>query len=324
LTGPEVGESNETNSARALRADLTLRSSESILHAAFAGAAHVGEGALDTDAFLCQLGQAIAAALRTVPETAEAARTHLRSMRATLHAAIDARCDDLEAGLSRAESAKTAALERELVAVDAALERWRSETRVVQEAVATLSDAELVSRQAELLARLEGLEAQLRALPTAPVEPPHVGLTMDASALLASIAGFGRIVAPLGISASDVTLEGVPRHVRPGQTLQLRLALGDRHAEQSTEELELSLGALAAAVRCEVTLCSRASDAAILVPATVVPSAASRCILVELTVPSDAPRESHLAVLAFCFGHRASIDPVIIPRSLSDLVLLCN
>jgi len=63
LTGPEVGESCETNSARALRADLTLRSSESILHAAFAGAAHVGEGALNTDAFLCQLGQDIAAAL---------------------------------------------------------------------------------------------------------------------------------------------------------------------------------------------------------------------------------------------------------------------
>jgi len=209
---------------------------------------HTLTGVLGTDAFLCQLGRSIAAALRTVPDTAEASRTHLRAMRATLHAAIDARCDELEAGLSRAESAKIAALERELVAVDAALERWRSETRVVQDAVATLSDEELVPRHAELIARLEGLEAQLRALPTAPVEPPHVGLTMDASALLASIAGFGRIVAPLGISAADVTLEGVPSHVRPGQTLQLRLALGARHAEQSTEELEVSLGALAAAV----------------------------------------------------------------------------
>jgi len=217
-------------------------------------------------AFLCQLGRSIAAALRAVPETAEASRTHLRSMRATLHAAIDARCDDLEAGLSRAESAKVAALERELVAVDAALERWRSETRVVQDAVATLSDAELMSRHAELIARLEGLEAQLRALPTAPVEPPHVGLTMDTSALLASIAGFGRIVAPLGISAADVTLEGVPSHVRPGQTLQLRLALGARHAEQSTEELHLSLRGLTAAVRFEVTLCALTTDNSVFAP----------------------------------------------------------
>jgi len=83
-----------------------------------------------------------------------------------------------------------------------------------------------------------------------------VGLTMDTPALLASIAGFGRVVAPLGITAADVTLEGVPSHVRPGQTLQLRLALGARHAEQSTEELEVSLGALAAASRCDVALCS--------------------------------------------------------------------
>jgi len=110
-----------------------------------------------------------------------------------------------------------------------------------------------------LSSRLDGLEAQLRALPTAPVEPPHVGLTMDSPTLLASIAGFGRVVAPLGITAADVTLEGVPSHVRPGQTLQLRLALGARHAEQSTEELEVSLGALAAASRCEVALCSGAA-----------------------------------------------------------------
>jgi len=92
-------------SVRALRADLTLRSSVNMLYDDFLGAAHVGGatgGALNDDAFMCHLGQAIAAALRTVPDTAEAALTHLRSMRATLHAAIDARCDDLEAGLSRA------------------------------------------------------------------------------------------------------------------------------------------------------------------------------------------------------------------------------
>jgi len=39
----------------------------------------------------------------------------------------------------------------------------------------TLSDAELVSRHAELIARLEGLQAQLRALPTAPVESASRG-----------------------------------------------------------------------------------------------------------------------------------------------------
>jgi len=134
--------------ASPLRAALALRSSESAAPAVFAGA--VLDGVAGTDAFLCRLGQSIASALRTVPEGAEAARAQLREMRGTLHAAIDARCDDLEAGLSLAESSKIAALERELVAVDAALERWRSETRVVQEAVASLSDDELLSRHADL------------------------------------------------------------------------------------------------------------------------------------------------------------------------------
>jgi len=75
-----------------------LRSSESSIAITFPKLGTLTCGALGTDAFLCQLGQSIAAALRAVPETAEASRAHLRSMRATLHAAIDARCDDLEAG----------------------------------------------------------------------------------------------------------------------------------------------------------------------------------------------------------------------------------
>jgi len=257
-------------------------------------------------------GSSIASALRTVPESAEAARTQLREMRGTLHAAIDARCDDLEAGLSKAESTKIAALERELVAVDAALERWRSETRVVQEAVASLSDEELMSRHADLASRLDSLEAQLRALPTAPVEPPHVGLTMDTPALLASIASFGRIIAPLGITAADVTLEGVPSHVRPGQTLQLRLALGARHAEQSTEELEVSLGALAAASRCEVALCSGTATSA-QIAALLIPSPTTRCVQVSIAVPPECLRGSTLTAQAFVFGHAVCVAPVVIP-----------
>jgi len=127
-------------------------------------------------------------------------------------------------------------------------------------------------------------------------EPPHVGLTMDTPALLASIARFGRIIAPLGITAADVTLEGVPSHVRPGQTLQLRLALGARHAEQSTEELEVSLGALAAASRCEVTLCS-GTDTSAQMAALLIPSPTTRCVQVSMAVPLECrPRlDSHCA-----------------------------
>jgi len=157
--------------------------------------------------------------------------------------------------VNRTESAKVVALERELVAVDAALERWRSETKAVREELEVLSDVDLAEHHAALVSRLDGLEAQLRDLPTAPVEPAFVGLTLDTAPLLASIACLGHIVAPLAITHDDMTLEGVPTCVRPGQTLQLRLALGTGHAEQTTEELEVSLGALALAVRAEVRDC---------------------------------------------------------------------
>jgi len=161
----------------------------------------------------------------------------------TLHAAIDSRCEELEARLSQAESTKIAALERELVTVDTALERWRSETRFVQDEIRYIQRRGACTlQQFELTARLDGLDAQLRSLPTAPVEPPHIGLITEGPAVLASIAGVGRVVAPLGISASDVSIEGLPRHVRPGQTLQLNLALGACYADQSAEELEVYAG----------------------------------------------------------------------------------
>jgi len=105
-----------------------------------------------------------------------------------------------------------------------------------------------------------------------------VGLdNRHASALLASIAGFGRVVAPVCITAADVTLEGLPSHVRPGQTLQLRLALGARHADQSTEELEVSLGALAAATRCAATR-SAGTDILAQISALLTPSPTMRCL----------------------------------------------
>jgi len=143
-------------------------------------------------------------------------------------------------------------------------------------------------------------------------EPPHVGLTMDTPALLASIARFGRIIAPLGITSADVTLEGVPSHVRPGQTLQLRLALGARHAEQSTEELEVSLGALAAASRCEVTLCSGTVISAQMA-ALLIPSPTTRCVQVSMAVPPECLRGSILTAQAFIFGHPVCVAPVVIP-----------
>jgi hypothetical protein len=76
---------------------------------------------------------------------------------------------------------------------------------------------------------LDDAEALLRALPTTVIEPPFVGVVIDEAALLAGAEVFGRVVVPRAITASDLTLEGA--------TL----------STQSAEELEVSLGAAAAA-----------------------------------------------------------------------------
>jgi len=233
-------------------------------------------------------------------------------MRSTLHAALDSRCDELEAQLTRAESLKVVALERELVVVDAALERWRSETRAIQDAVNTICDTDIVARYAELTARLDVLDAQLRALPTSPAKLTTMGLIVDSAALLASISSLGRVVAPLIISASDVTLEGVPRRVRHGQTLHLTLTLGNRYTDQTTEGLEVSLTALAAATRCNVSLCS-ASNVSCGLQADFTARPASRCLSIDVRVPLDAPHGSRLALQVFCSGHHVIPAPLEFP-----------
>lgn len=62
--------------------------------------------------------------------------------------------------------------------------------------------------------RLDDMDAQLLALPTDVVEPPVVGLLVDASPLLLDIAGLGRVIAPLPITSTDLTVEGVPRRAQ--------------------------------------------------------------------------------------------------------------
>ena len=79
-------------------------------------------GVYGADAYLCHVGRSIASALLTVAAKAEAARADLRSSHATLRAALLSRYNELEAHINAAESAKIVALERELCAVDSALE----------------------------------------------------------------------------------------------------------------------------------------------------------------------------------------------------------
>ena len=113
-----------------------------------------------------------------------------------------------------AESTKVAALERQLVAIDDALERWRTESSAVSNFAADLGDADLVAQQSTLEARIDALEAQLAALSVIPVEIPFIGVAVDTPALLSQIGGFGSVIAPRAITAADLTLPSPPRQVR--------------------------------------------------------------------------------------------------------------
>ena len=250
-------------------------------------AASSAAGIAGAEGFLVHLGRSISAALQSVAESAATARTQLREAQAVLHAAIDARCEDLISCINSSEATKVACLERELIAVDAALERWRVDTGAVRESVSSLSDTELEVQHSTLSSRLDALETQLQALPTAVVEPPFVGLHADALSLLSSIAGFGRVHAPLSIAAADLTLEDLTSNgMRRGGTLRLRLSLGARHAAQSAEELEVSLGRLTGTMRVEVALEGPDIEPQILF-ATIAPDAFKQCFAVTVGVPTS-------------------------------------
>ena len=270
-----------TNTAASLRSALAVRvesATPRFWHHATAGA-----GATGTDAFLAHLGQAIEAALKATAESAEAAQEHLRFTRSALHAAVDARCDVLGVSIASAQASKAASLECELVAVDTALGRWQAESAAMREAVSSLSDADLVMQQSTVFSHLDDLEVQLQTLSTAVVEPPYVGLLADAAALLSSIAGFGRVLAPLSITAADLSLEGMPSRVRLGNPLRLHLSLGTRHAAQCAEELEVSLCMLATATHVEATVEGSGVEPQTLQVA-LVPDAAQRCLLVSFLI----------------------------------------
>ena len=246
-------------------------------------------GVSGTDDFLVHLGRSITRAMLSVGESAEAARVELGEIRRAAHAAIDARFDELAASIAVAEASKSATLERELVAVDIALERLRAESGALREAVAALpeSDAEYTEEHAAIASRIDDCVSRLQALPTAVVEPPFVGLLADVPTLLSSILGFGRVLAPLSITAADLSLERTPRNVRPGVTTSLRLSLGSRHAAQCLEELAVSFELLGKCSCVEATL-----EEPGLVPqslrANLRPNAEQRCLVAFFDIPPSA------------------------------------
>ena len=265
------------------------------------------------DAFLCRLGLSIADALRSVSETADASRARLGQLCRVVHAAVDSRFELLESSINTAEASKIVALERELVAVDVALERYRTATRAVGDAVSLLSDSELCEH-IDLASRLDCAEALVRTLPTAVVEPPHVGLAFDEPALLNAIANCGRATAPLTVTGADLALESTPSRERADGTLRLRVSLGARHAAQSTEELQVSLNFVAGATLVESLLQVDGTEPQPL-HSTVSIDAVLRCICITLRVPvSVFAASAAVSIVSISVaGQRVPGPPVLVP-----------
>ena len=239
--------------------------------------------------FVCHLGRSVNDAARTLAEAAETSRGQLRDLRCVLHAAVDARLDELELLVSAAEAKKASALERELVAIDAALDRWQVDSVAVMEAVDALTDRDLEAHYATLSSRLDSMEEQLMALPTAVVEPPVILVSADTAPAMAALTGVGRVLAPLAILAADVSFEGPPdgSYVRSGDTLKLRMSLSARYAEHSAEELVISLGRLEEGAVIDATL-GKTGMMTQTLAATYHVDVALRSLFVHLPIPATA------------------------------------
>ena len=218
-------------------------------------------GETGADAHLCRLGRSILSALTDLSASAEAARIQLRSRQREAGGSQDARWDELAATIESAEAHKRVALERELCAVDSALEKLRAARAAAQEAATTLSDAELVAQFDRMMARLDDADAQLLSLPTMVVEPHHVGLVVYAPADPA--AALGAVVAPRPIRAEQLSLRGIPSHALPGELLSVCVVLTEAVPCQSAPEIGMALEAAAAAIHVSVSHVSRGGSSRI-------------------------------------------------------------
>ena len=264
-----------------------------------------------TKSFLRHLGVSITNALGSVPIFAESSRVKLRDLRSSLHAAVDERFDELEASLDAAEAAKILRFERDLIEVDSAFGNMQSTIDVVNEALATLSESDLDVQHTVLSGRLDELDTQLRSLLATHVELPQVGISfVDLSGQLARIAGLGRVISPKAITATDLTLEGVPHAVRPGNTLSMRLSLSARLSDQSTDELDVSLSILVGETAVVACLEWPGAESQPM-QAELLPDPAGRCIRISFLVPDVGHPAASLRVLGISVAGKAVAEGMV-------------
>jgi hypothetical protein len=245
------------------------------------------------DTVLCGVGKALAASIHGVLEAAGRSSQQLEHARGVLHIAIDSRFEELLAGLSDTTLRKVAALERELAQLDEVLESTRREHDSAREAAASLDDAQLEAEFPSLLSRLGAAADVLAALPLAPIEIAVLHVDLDLGALLDEIAHAGVLVAPLGVSADQLVLRGLPESVRPGRPLHFEVVVTDAYLSQVPAERAAAVGSIPAHLTVDAVLeLAGGAGEPVVLHAQVSPASSGRGVDVLVPVPAAVPGTS--------------------------------
>lgn len=181
---------------------------------------------------LREVAVAVAAATESVRAQALVARDDLARQATAVGGLADTVALLVEA-IDAAESTKVVALETEALSIDGALE------------AALAFQASRDSSTVLLLADAALLAARLRALPRSPVEPAHLAFIpgpLPADPTIAS--PLGRISAPRGVRASNVSLKLITPRAVVGSTVELALLLAASHPSSEVEDVAVTLSAL--------------------------------------------------------------------------------
>jgi TPR repeat protein len=182
-------------SASALRDALKARIDPKTTPSLWKDAA-AASGVVGTDAFLCSLGKAVAKTISTLDVSFQEGCNDVEKMRRVAHAAIDERADRLIADLTHSRDYKAAALERQLEAVDTALQSLRREHAAAHDAAEVLSDSGLIMRQHDITAHLDDVDAALRQLVTIPLESGSLSFESGLPSLISAISSCGTVHSP--------------------------------------------------------------------------------------------------------------------------------
>ena len=247
----------------------------------------------------------ISAAVEAVRANAEAARLAINT--ATGAGADDARTfgSDLHAAVDRSETTKIAALETQLVNLDAALEFAQVQLQSIRNDCSAMDEATLSAGAGSLFARLNAVFSRIAALPSVPIEPSAIEWRPTPALPL------GCIFAPRGASVADIDLpcKAMRSAVRPGGVVCLPVRLSaafvnelrdatssDRLVSSSDgaqllsldESLAVVLPHLAASIHVRAVLRGPSDDAALLLAVSTSVDMGTRGILVSASVPHYA------------------------------------